>query len=494
MPAPGLTGWSAHGAAFGLGAVAAAGQAPLGFWWMALPAYAAMTLLVVQAPGPRVAALRAFWAGTGHFALALSWIVEPFLVDAPRNGWMAPFALVLMSGGLALFWAAAGGLAALTRRPALGFAAALAGAEMLRGHIFTGFPWALPGHIWIDTPVSQAAAVVGGYGLTLATLALAALPVALGWRGTATAGVLVGLAWAGGLWRLAEIVPPGPGAPVVRLVQPATAQSDKWDADLARATFDRLLQMTRAPAGIRRPDLVVWPETSVPYLLDRSPGVVREIAAAGMGAPVAVGVQRSDGVRRYWNSLAVIAPDGQVAALYDKFHLVPFGEYLPLGEFLWNRFGIAALAASEGNGYSAGPGPAVLDLGPALGRVLPLICYEAIFPGIPRAAPERPGWMVHITNDAWFGKLSGPYQHLALSRLRAIEQGLPLVRVGNTGISTVIDARGRMGAVMPLGYRGFIDAALPPPDPPTPYSRTGEVPTLLLLALLALAAGFRRRT
>jgi apolipoprotein N-acyltransferase len=240
---------------------------------------------------------------------------------------------------------------------------------------------------------------------------------------------------------------------------------------------------------------VIWPETAVPYLLDRNPEIPGILADYGRGATLAVGVQRLDGTRAF-NSMAVIAPDAEVTAIYDKHHLVPFGEYIPFGDLAYRLFGISAFAAQMGNGYSPGPGPVILDLGPTIGRVLPLICYEAVFPQGLRNAPGRADWILQITNDAWFGTLTGPYQHLAQAQLRAIEQGLPLVRVANTGVSAVIDAKGRVQASIPLGQSAHLDAALPAALPPTAYARFGELPALLLLAglasLLALGRGIRR--
>jgi apolipoprotein N-acyltransferase len=201
---------------------------------------------------------------------------------------------------------------------------------------------------------------------------------------------------------------------------------------------------------------------------------------------VAFGIQRVDGNRGY-NTLAVVDQTGRLTQLYDKHHLVPFGEYIPFGDIAYDLFGITAFAAQQGAGYSAGPGAAVLDLGPKLGRILPLICYEAVFPQDLRAAPIRADWILHITNDAWFGTLTGPWQHLAQARLRAIEQGLPLLRAANTGVSAVIDARGRVVAKIPLGRAAFIDAALPPPLPPTLYARHGDLPLVLLLLGTVLA-------
>jgi apolipoprotein N-acyltransferase len=479
-------------AAFGLGLVMAAGQAPLGLWPLTLAALAALFLMQSRAPGLAAAAWLALFAAAGHFGLALSWLVEPFLIDPSRHAWMAPFALALMAFGLGLFWAAAAAaghaLAAGAGRP-LALALALAAAELARGHVLTGFPWASIGHVWIGTPPAQLAALAGPTGLTLMTVLAAAAPVAAGWSGAVAGLAILGAAFGAGAWRLGQ--PDPPEQPVtVRLVQPNAAQEEKWDPDRARLFFDRQLAFTAAPPapGRPRPDLVVWPETAVPFLLEQTPELGPVVAGAAGGAVVVLGIQRSDG-RRGWNSLAVFAPDGALRAVYDKHHLVPFGEYIPMGDLAAAWFGITAFAAREGNSYSAGPGPQVIDLGPGLGRVLPLICYEAVFPQGLRGLPERPGWLLQATNDAWFGQLTGPYQHLAQARLRSIEQGLPMVRVANTGVSAVIDARGRLLATIPLGQAGHLDTALPGALAAPPYARLGEAPALALLAAALLALG-----
>ena len=470
------TGWQRIGLAFGLGVLAAAGQAPVGWWWLAVPAFAGVIRLVARANDVRTASLLALFAGAGHFAAALSWIVEPFLIDVARHGWMAPFAVVLLAFGLALFWAAAGALSRFARSPALGFAVALAATELARGYVLTGFPWATPGHIWVDTPVAQIAALIGPSGLTLVTLLAAALVATARPDGAAAGAVVLALAAGFGLWRL-NLPEPAPTGLTLRLVQPNAAQEAKWDPSNARVFFERQLAYT---AVRPLPDLTIWPETAVPYLLETSPEVAFVIADAAQGVPVALGVQRVEG-QQYWNSLRVIAPDGQVSATYDKHHLVPFGEYVPLADLALDWFGIGAFAAQAGNGYSAGVGPVLLDLGP-LGQVLPLICYEAVFPQIARELESRPDWMLQITNDAWFGTLTGPYQHLAQAQLRAIEQGVPLARAANTGISAMIDARGRITASLPLGQAGYVDVALPGALPQPIYARFGEWPLLVLLA------------
>ena len=471
---------------FVLGLAMATGQAPLGWWFVTLPALA-LLLRHISHLGPAAAAWAGWAAGGGHFMGALNWIVSPFLVDVARHGWMAPFALVLMAFGLALFWALGTGLGARARRPLIGLVAGLATVELARGYVLTGFPWALPGHAWIGTPVAQAAALVGANGLTLATLALAGLMANARLPGLAAAAAGLAGLWGLGAWQLAQPDPTTPGVKL-RLVQPNAAQEAKWDPDKAALFFDRLMTATSAPGQV---DLVIWPETALPYLVAYNPELPGMIGRAGRGAPVAVGLQRVEDDRG-WNSLQVFDQAGEVLASYDKHHLVPFGEYVPLADLAYDWFGMTAFASQVGGAYSAGPGPQVLDLGPKLGKVLPLICYEAVFPQDLRA-DERPGWLLQVTNDAWFGTLTGPFQHAAQARLRAVEQGLPLVRVANTGVTEVVDARGRVTAALPFGAEGHLDAALPGALPATPYARWGELPVLVLLAGCALLSMVPRR-
>lgn len=467
----------------------AAGQAPLGFWWLALPALAALTWLIADTEAGRSAIALGGLAGVGYFGAAMFWIVNPFFVDPAQDGWMAPFALVGMAGGMALFWVLAATLAALMgadrRSRAIAFAVTLAAADLLRGYIFTGLPWALVGHIWIGTWPAQVAALVGPVGLSLMTTLAAAAPTALGpLRGVIFAWALIGAAGGWGLVRL-RAPDPEPTALTVRLIQPNAAQNLKWRGDLAPMFFERLLKHTAAPG---KPDLIVWPETSVPFLLNRPGDGLKLVAEAAHGTPVAIGIQRTEGFRAY-NSLAILNGDGTVGPVYDKHHLVPFGEYIPLGDLFWRLTGIESYAPSRGYGYSSGPGPEVLNLG-RLGQVLPLICYEAVFPQDLRT-PTRPDWILQVTDDGWFGTLSGPYQHFAQVRLRAVEQGLPILRAANTGVSAVIDAKGRVLDRLPLETEGQIDATIPGALPATIYSRTGDWPVLVLLILLA--AGLIRR-
>ncbi|MDG4649532.1 apolipoprotein N-acyltransferase [Roseibacterium sp. SDUM158017] len=495
----GLRGRAALPAAFASGLLAGLGQAPFDLW-LAMPlGLAALALLVALAPDARAGFLRGLAGGAGHFALSLHWIVEPFFVDAARHGWMAPFALVLFAVGLALFWAAAGwGTLRLARgtmpRIAL-FAPLLTLAEVVRSTALTGFPWALPGHALIDTPWLQLGGLLGAHGMTLAVTLVASLWAAalLDRRAALAAALGLPVLFAPYVLPVAQAPQAGSDAPVVRLVQPNAPQHLKWREDMIPVFWQRGRDLTAAPADpdLGTPDLVVWPETSLPVLLGRSDVARLQLSQAAGAAQVMVGVQRFEDftVR---NSLAVLDPGGSVTALYDKHHLVPFGEYVPL-QGLAERLDIRALAAVMPAGYRPGPGPAALDLGPRLGRAFPMICYEAIFPGYIRDLPRRPDWMAHVTNDAWFGTFSGPWQHLALARLRAAEQGLPVLRAANTGVSAVIDARGRVVRSLGLGEAGVIDARLPPPAPPTPYARWGDLPALLLTLALACAIMFAAR-
>ncbi|MCZ4351041.1 apolipoprotein N-acyltransferase [Roseovarius aestuarii] len=474
-----------------LGVVAATGQAPFDLWPLTVLALAALFGLLRAPTGMARGLWLGLTAGTGYFALALSWIVEPFLIDVARHAWMAPFALVLMAGGMGLFWMAAFGVARALGGGALAWAAAMTAGEAVRGVIFTGFPWAQIGHVWITTPILHWAAFGGALGLCmLAALAGAALWHVLAgarlWGGLGF--VALGLAYGVGPWMApAPEVPVD--APIIRLVQPNAPQDEKWDRDMMPVFFERQLGFTAAGAP---PDLVVWPETSVPVLLERAEAELVRIASAARGASVVVGLQRADDLR-YYNSLLVLDGQGRQTAVYDKHHLVPFGEYVPFGDVL-GRFGITGFAARYGNGYSAGSGARLLDMG-GLGRALPLICYEGVFPRNIHAAPQRPDFMLLITNDAWFGQVSGPYQHLAQARLRSVEQGLAMIRVANTGVSAMIDPAGRVTASIPMGQAGWLDVPLPPAAPPTVYARTGDwVMWGLLIVLAGLSwKGTRRR-
>ena len=471
------------------GAGAALGFAPFDLWPVGWVGFAALLALVALAPSPRRAALLGWIGGTAHFAVALHWIVEPFFVDAARHGWMAPFALAFLAGGLALFWGLAAWAAARLvpgDRPGvrlLALAGFLTLAEVGRATLLTGFPWAHPGHILIGSPLLALSAWIGPHGMTALVLGVGAA-AARAWLSRRWRAAV----WAGGvaIGALAAVllVPPAPmpafDAPVVRLVQPNAPQHLKWREDMIPVFFQRGLDLTAAlPAGDGpAPDLVVWPETALPVLLERSDAVRARLSGAAGPAQVLIGAQRFEGFSAR-NTSALLDAEGRIRQVHDKHHLVPFGEYMP-GGALADALGLSGLAEVLAGGYSPGPGPALIDIGNGLGRAFPMICYEAIFPGYIRQV-DRPDWMVHLTNDAWFGRFSGPFQHLALARLRAAEQGLPVLRAANTGVSAVIDARGGIVASLALDEAGFLDAALPPALPPTVYARSGDLPVILLV-------------
>ena len=488
MPALRLGGWRGVALAILTGAYLGLGQVPFSLVWLAVPALVCALALFLTTTDPRTAFWRGWAVGVGYAALTMFWIVEPFLVDLARHGWMAPFALLFMAAGFGVFWGAGFAVARWAMptgaNSPLPLVIAWSAVEMLRSYALTGFPWGLLAYTWIETPVYQVASVLGPHGLNLATLALGALVILI-WRsrhrigGTlalvaASAAVFVGAGWIQN-----QPVASDTARPVVRLIQPNAPQDQKWDPAMMPVFYARQIALSAEPAN-PAPDLVVWPEVAVPFLLDDPGAPFWEISGAAGDVPVIIGAQRLDGAQAY-NSVAVLGEGGEITARYDKHHLVPIGEYLPLAG-LMNRIGLQPLTAQYGFGYTAGPGPRVLDLGD-LGRVLPMICYEAIFPHELRRVSQRPDWLLLLTNDAWFGALAGPYQHLAQARARSIELGLPMVRVANTGVSAMIDARGRITGALPLGVSGRIDLALPPPLLPTVYARAGDWPAFLVIAL-----------
>lgn len=500
--------WAAAVLAALAGAIAALGQVPLSLFPVTLPGLSAVLLLGARARTPGRAFLTLWAGGSGWFLVSLVWVVEPFLVEPEKTLWLAPFGVTGLCLGLALFWGGAGWLAAWVA-PRSGSGArlcvlvvALALAELARGTTLTGFPWALPAYVWADTPVIQWAALIGPYGLTAITLALAGCFARLAGRarkaGRAELRLALSVAAATGLllgWgAVADRRATPPDRPAtVRIVQPNAAQNLKWRDDMAPIFFARLLDLTAARPEGRSPDLVIWPETAIRPILSRAgPDLARIAASAPPGARVALGLRRMEGAR-FYNSLVLLEPDGWPAAVYDKIHLVPFGEYIPLGSVL-GRLGLRGLAAEDGGGFSAGATRRPIEAGRA-GRFLPLICYEAIFPEeihpVASASASRADWILQITNDAWFGTFAGPQQHLAQARFRAVEQGLPVLRAANTGISAVIDARGHVRASLPLGRAGFLDAPIPAALAPPPYARIGDFPLSLLL-LAAIALVFRR--
>lgn len=470
-----------------------------------------------QAPAPGIwrglaAAARMGWCfGFGYFLAGLWWIGNAFLVDADQFAWLLPFAVVLLPAGLAFFPAAGFALARLiwSRGNAriLAFAAAMTASEWLRGHILTGFPWNLFGYALAEEiHLAQSLSLVGIYGLTLLALLLFSTPVALarngGWRWPALSAVLLVAMAAFGVWRLGHIPTGFVDGVQLRIMQPDLPQDAKFNPSLRNEVLTRYLALSRRPAtdgsdGLAKVTHLIWPESAFPFLVAQDPEALKVLGE--LVAPKAVlltGAGRAeenldDGSWRFFNSLHVINATGTIIGNYDKVHLVPFGEYLPYQSLL-ESIGFEQLTKQRG-GFSTGPGLRTLDIPNAPPAGI-LICYEAIFPGQVTEPGNRPGWLLNVTNDAWFGITPGPYQHFAEVRARSIEEGLPVVRAGNNGISAVIDPVGRIIASLPLGTSGVLDSRLPTALPPPLFARSGQaiVSTLFLLALFGAVLGYRK--
>jgi apolipoprotein N-acyltransferase len=505
----GLEGWKRQFAAILLGALAAMALPPFDFAPALLISFPGLVWLE-DGSGDARASLTLGWSfGFGFFVAGLYWIGAALLVDVSQFGWLLPFAVLGVPAGLAIFTALALLLSHVTcDRLKIGGTPRIivlvmwwAIAEWMRGHVLTGFPWNLIGYAWAgDVPggvyVLQAASAVGIYGLSLLTVLVAALPARFGdisgnrkYAPYVALALLAALA-GGGAVRLGH----DDGAMVpglaIRLVQPSIPQSLRNDPSEDVANFRRLLALTGSPAAVPA-KLVVWPEGSAPPFLGRDEAARRAIAAALPRDGVAlVGTVRTDPPplqpEHVWNSLEAIDANANILASYDKSHLVPFGEYVPLRAILpINKITPGTID------FSAGPGPRTIRI-PGVPPFSPLICYEAIFPGAVVDANDRPDWLLNITNDAWYGYTSGPFQHFAIARVRAVEEGLPLVRDGNNGISGVVDAYGRVDRKFALDGVGVLDVSLPAKLPPTLYAQFGDWGFVALFAALVLCVAAPR--
>jgi apolipoprotein N-acyltransferase len=495
-------------AALALGALAALTLPPFHLYPLLL-AFAGLLDLLRHAERRSTAFVLGWCFGFAHFLVGLYWIGIAFFTDAERFGALAAPAVLLLCAYLACYPAVAAWLTVLHRwrspvAAALVLALAWTAGEVARGVLFGGFPWNLIGYAFAQsTAISQLAALTGIHGLSLLAVALGALPVVwlepqerARWQPLAAAGVILVVIWAGGALRLADAVAEPVAAVHLRLVQANIAQEDKWQPEGRARAFERHLALSMADA--RPVSHIIWPESAASYPLDQDEvarGMVAKVVPPG--GLLLTGGERFDlsaTPPRAWNTLFVIDHTGAVVAHYDKRDLVPFGEFLPLRDVL-SHVGLAKLTHGSID-FQAGPGRQTITL-PGLPPVSPLICYEAIFPGSVVDPDVRPDWLLNITNDAWFGRSSGPYQHLAMARLRAIEEGLPLVRSANSGISAVVDPWGRVQARLGLGETGVLDATLPQPTPQaTIFARAGVVIVLVpagALALCGLILETRRR-
>lgn len=495
--------WGRRGTLVLLGAISALALPPVNLvvvLWLCLPL---LLKAIDDSDNWKAAFGRAWLFGLGHFSAGLYWIACALLIDPWRFGWMIPFAVGGLSAFLSLYIAAA---AALARRSAPGwprlliFAALWGGGEWLRGVVLTGFPWNPLGSVWSDNlPILQSVSVVGAFGLSLITVAAASAPgLAFRSRREGMIATLTGVALlvAIGAWGYARVPQaPQPTQPNIqlRLVQASIPQTLKWRPEMRVENFRRQMALTQSPAEVP-PTHIIWPESAAPSFLEDDPEALHALAEAA--PPVGLmlvgsvrGTFEGDQVKQIWNSLRAIDPTGAVVGTYDKAHLVPFGEYVPLPKWL----PLAKITVGSVD-FTPGPGPQTLDL-PGLPPVGMLICYEAIFPAAVVDEAHRPDWMLNVTNDGWYGVSSGPYQHFAAARMRAIEEGLPFVRNANNGISAVVDPYGRITAMLGLNAVGTVDAPLPTALSRTIFSRMGSFSLAVLLAItlgLGLLGNFLR--
>lgn len=525
-----LTGFKGAGATFGAGILLVLAMPPAGLWALIFAVYPVLYWRLLAQKTMKGAFWTGWLFGFAQFLVGFYWMGAAFLVEADKFLLLMPFAVTLLPMGLGLFH----GLAlALWFKLKSRFSSERAGAVYLfiillclsdfaRGHVLTGLPWNLAGMAFLSwLPLAQSASLWGVYGLTLLVIWVGCL--AIFWslpcvsripRISRLRGLGHGLAIlvflpllaVFGVVRLSSPIPSIPSIPsasssgqetMMRIVQPSIAQKLKWQADYSHAIIDIYLELSARPSE-NPPQLVIFPETALPFLLEDEPYLRQQIAAAlPPDATLVTGSLRravTNGIAQNFNSLLVLQ-QGAVVAVYDKVHLVPFGEYLPLQAIL-KKIGLGKLTQMRGS-FSVGSGRETISLD-GLPSFSPLICYEVIFPAqvvdTNTHPNSRPDLMINVTNDGWFGRTAGPHQHLALARMRSVEEGLPLVRAANTGISAVIDAKGRVLGSLPINQRDIIDIAVPPALEATIYARFGEMPFLILVSLFATISLLCRRS
>ena len=513
-------GWRRALIAFVAGALSALAMAPFNAWPVLFLTFPLAVWLIDGASGGRArgipaAALSGWWFGFGYFLCGLYWIGYAFLVDAATFGWLLPVAVAGLPAGLALYMAAGFALARLIWTPnvwrILAFALALTASEWLRGHLLSGFPWNAFGYAlaW-PNELAQSASLVGLWGLTFLAVAIFATPAVLfdhpaARRFAPLAAALAALVAMAAFGTIRLRHEPTRLVPNVklRIMQPNISQDDKFNYSAKAAIMQKYLALSDRSSGpqssgVRDVSLLIWPESAFPFFLPREADAMAQIASLLPKGTLLVtgGVRAPDDappgmpLTRAYNSIYVIDHTGTILSVYDKLHLVPFGEYLPFQSTL-ESIGLMQLTKQRG-GFLAGTRRRPIAL-PNAPPMLPLICYEVIFPGAIGTLDERPGWIVNLTNDGWFGISTGPHQHLQQARLRAIEEGLPIVRAANTGISAVIDPFGRTVASLALGAEGVLDSALPAATKPTVYARFGDLPAAILAALALVIVLMRRR-
>jgi apolipoprotein N-acyltransferase len=495
---------------FGVGALGALGYAPVYAWWcLGLSLLGCLWALDRASTARQALALGWVW-GWGYFSGGLYWISFSLGVEWTRFFWVLPFSLLGLPAILACFLALVTGGTWLLTRPGvsrwLGFAACWGGSEWLRGHLFTGFPWNLIAYSLGDSPgLMQPVAWVGSYGLGVWVVLVLSFPYLFPFLKGSLRKLGLSVCLLAGVWGVKTLGEGRFEAPplayhealFLRVVQPNISQKEKWSPEKRQENFQKLVDLSLSPSQEPITHLI-WPEAAVPFCLEADkgfegmPAFTTPEGAFILGAPRKQDPASPGQVRLAWNTLWILDSRGKIRSFYDKSHLVPFGEYLPFRWFLEDTLHLGNLKKiTYGDvDFQSGTGLKTLEC-PGAPPLSPLICYEVIFPGqvvVPDASPHRPQWLLNLTNDAWFGKSSGPYQHLDSCRFRALEEGLPLVRAANTGISALIDPYGRCLAFLPLDQAGVLDSPLPRALLPTPYTKHREglfVSWLLMLALLA---------
>ena len=479
------------------------------FWWLSLvglnlalgqmpfdlPFWSFSSLLVLgliwekYKPSKSEALIWGLGLGFGYFGLTFFWIVEPFLIKPNQTGWLAPFAVVglviRLSFILAVnfFLASKFGEGKRSVVRLLILAAFLVLSEVMRSEWLLNFPWGLISSIWINTPVAQGLSLFGPYWLSALTISSAFL-ISRPWIGSLTGFSIIIALYSFGYERLKMGVSERVEPIRVRIVQPNIQQSEKWKPEFSQLFLNKHIELSKK-TNTARIDLIIWPETSISYGIQNNKKI-RDFISNDIQVPLILGARRFDSKqRRLYNSAFLLSEEGNVTEFYDKVKLVPFGEYIPFGNIL-AKFSISGLATDRLMGFSKGASKNLI-ITEKFGSFLMLICYEAIFPSGSRNPENKASWIVHITNDAWFGGLSGPYQHLTLARMRAIEQGLPMVRSANTGVSAIIDPYGGIISKIGMDREGYLDGSLPERLSPTLYSHLGaNFFNLIIIGMLML--------
>lgn len=468
---------------------------PPSFFFPALfISFPGLFLLIEKCHYKKEAFFVGWWFGFGHFVTGFYWISFSLLVDL-RFAWMIPFAVSLIPAAMAIY---IGFTAMITStllhsgwRKIVLFSCIWVGMEFLRAYIFTGFPWNLIGYSWaFSDAMIQPASIFGIYGLSLLAVILATMPATLTkkqWKPVLAMFAIAAAFYIWGDMRLKKANYELTGINI-RIVQPNIAQHLKWAPESKYQAFAKHLEISSIKTGFR-PDVIVWPESSIPFILSRE-SRMRSVMAETLpeGSYLITGAVRTEGnegTQKFWNSVQVLDDSGKIIAYYDKHHLVPFGEFVPLRSV----FPFINKITPGNTDFSSGSGPQSIKLA-NIPPFSPLICYEAILSGYVADREDPPAWLLNVTNDGWFGLSSGPHQHFHMARIRAVEEGVPMVRAANTGISGLIDSYGRIIASLELGQEGSLDAVLPRAlrgDNISIYRDYGEVIPIILIIILGFA-------